>query len=400
MNVLKAVRLLLFSTATCFCQPPNQSILCRDGSGTFDARFRTGVTVHIGASKGGEVALATRACAARLGWEKQELTVATNATQLDLDAFGVDFGDGVPSAAFQVKKSDNDCCAEYRIYSLEKPPRLLRTIGGGDAFRASDVDLDGRVEIWTSDAAAVNGFETLTLSELDAAPTVVLRLVRGQLEDVSAEFPSYFDDQVARIRQSLQPRDLQDFKNSDGRLAEAITPATADRLHRLRMTKVNVLEVIWALLYSGREQDAWQSLAEMWPRADADRIRSEILRVRGQGIHSQVNASSAGPQGKKEHAQVFNAVSRAAGNSLEVTPPQAILLEFPPSSEQNADVGEQLLDLVIDAAGKVVSAHPAGATKSISPEKIAAASTWKFIPAFRDSRPVASLLRISVSPKQ
>ena len=127
-----------------------------------------------------------------------------------------------------------------------------------------------------------------------------------------------------------------------------------------------MLEVVWALLYSGREQDAWQSRAEMWPRTDADRIRSEILRVRGQGIHSHVNASSAGPHGKKEHAQVFNAVSRAAGNSLEVTPPQAILLEFPPSSDQNADVGEQLLDLVIDAAGKVVSAHPAGATKSIS----------------------------------
>src|SRR5215471_1432166 len=122
MNAFKTACFLLFTTATCFCQPLNQSILCRNGSGTFDAGFRTGVTVHIGASKGGEVALATRSCAAKLGWEKQELTVATDAAQLDLDAFGVDFGDGVSSAAFQVKKSDSDCCAEYRIYSLEKPP--------------------------------------------------------------------------------------------------------------------------------------------------------------------------------------------------------------------------------------------------------------------------------------
>ena len=79
-------------------------------------------------------------------------------------------------------------------------------------------------------------------------------------------------------------------------------------------------------------------------------------------------------------------------------PPQPILLEFPPASEnQTPNVSENLLDLMIDAAGKVRSAQPEG---SITSSQLTAASTWKFIPAFKDGRAVASRLRISVSPKQ
>jgi hypothetical protein len=105
---------------------------CKDGVGNFDAEFRTEVRVHVGAARSeGLVTLATRACAAKLSRKNQDVVVATGASQLDLDAFGVDMGDGVPVAAFQIKSSDAACCMEYRIYSLEKMPRLLRTIAGG-----------------------------------------------------------------------------------------------------------------------------------------------------------------------------------------------------------------------------------------------------------------------------
>jgi hypothetical protein len=141
------------------------------------------------------------------------------------------------------------------------------------------VDWDGRVEIWSNDAAAVNGFENLTLGELGSAPTVVLRFAHGRLLDAGTEFQSYFDDEIAKIRTGISSQDLKDFKNSDGRLAESQTPANADRLHRLRVAKIKVLEIVWAYLYSGREPDAWHSLAEMWPTADLDRGRSSARRV-------------------------------------------------------------------------------------------------------------------------
>ncbi len=384
-------------------QTPARSVLCRDGNGVFDAEFRSGVRVHIGATRNPGVTLAARTCAAKLNWDKQELTVGTNASELDLDAFGVDLGDGLPVAAFPIKKSGSDRCVEYRIYSLPKPPRLLRSITGGEFFNASDVDLDGRVEIWSNDAAAVSGFEELALGELDSPPSIVLRLARGQLTDASAEFQSYFDEEITRARDRIHPQDLEEFQHSDGRLGEPSTPASAERLHRLRAVKVKVLEIVWAYLYSGREPEAWHALADMWPPNDADRIRAAILKVRAQGIHGQTeNTSGAADRGKKKRARIFDAVSRqGAAGSLEVTPPQPILLEFLPSTETQAPgAPEALLDLVIDAAGKVRSVEPSGKSQSISPEQIAMASSWKFIPAFKDGRAVASRIRISVSPKQ
>jgi hypothetical protein len=69
-------------------------------------------------------------------------------------------------------------------------------------------------------------------------------------------------------------------------------------------------------------------------------------------------------------------------------------------AQEQDQTAELLLDLVIDSAGKVRSAEPAGKVKWVDPELINAASTWKFIPAFKDGRPVASRLRLDVSLKQ
>ncbi len=390
----------------CICQPQTHSVLCSAGNGNFDAEFRTGVKVHVGAARRSESGtLASRACAAKLNWQKQELLVSASASQIDLDAFGADLGDGVPVAAFQIKRLDSDCCMDYGIYSLESPPRLLRTLTGGEFFSASDVDLDGRVQIWTGDAAAVDGFEKLSLSELDSAPTVVLRFDHGRLQDVSAEFQRHFDDEIARIRAAIRPQDLEDFKNSDGKLAQIPTPVSAELLHRLRMVKIKVLEIAWSYLYSGREQDAWLWLTQTWPSPDVDRIRAAIANVRTRGIHSQADVTSLGPShGRKKHVHVFDAVSNSGpGTKLEVTPPQGILLQRPPMSEiqqQDPQGSELLLDIVVDRCGKVRSAMPAGKVKWADPDLINAALSWKFIPAFRDHQAVASHFRLAVSPRR
>ncbi len=378
-------------------------MLCRDGDGQFEAEFQTKLKVHVGAARNGE--LAARSCAAKLSWEKQELTISTGVSQVDLDAFGVDLGGSVPAAAFQIKKSDTDCCMEYRIYSLEEPPRLLRTITGGDFYSASDVDLDGRVEIWTHDAAAASGFDRLALNEFDFPPTGVFRFEHGQLLDVSAEFQSYFDNQIASLRSEMSSQNLDDFKGSDGQLTAMATPNTSERLHRLRMVKIKVLEIVWAYLYSGREQEAWRALGEMWPSADFDRIRAALVNARARGIHGQVDATSAGRlRGKKKRARIFDAVSKSGSErTLSLTPPRSILLRLPPGSEiqpPGVPNSESLLDLVIDAAGKVRSAEPATKLKTVAPDLINAAFTWKFIPAFQAGRPVASRLRIAVAPRQ
>ncbi|MGH9502003.1 MAG: hypothetical protein ACRD20_04045 [Terriglobales bacterium] len=377
-----------------------RDVLCSDGNGEFEAKSPSGVAVRVKAARNG--ALATRACEATLGWNKDTLTVATLASQIDLDAWGVDLGLGVPVAAFQLKKSDADCCMEYQVYSLNKPPRLLRTITGGEFFNAADTDLDGRIEIWTNDAGAVRGFDNLTTIELEAPP-LVLRFERGALLDVSSEFQDYFDRQIARMAKELDAEALRDFKSSDGKLSPN-TPLPAERLHQLRGVKAKILGIVWCYLYSGREPQAWSSLAEMWPTEDVGRIRAAIVSARAKGISAQVDGVSTGiPRKRNKRAPVFDAISESSGTRLEVVPPEPILLRHPPLPEipdQDASPSELLLELVIDSAGKVRSAEPAGKATSADAVLIPAAAGWKFIPAFKDGRAVASRMRLAVSLRQ
>jgi hypothetical protein len=392
------------------CQAQTHGVLCRDGVGDFDAEFPTGVGAHVGATRNLE--LAARACEAALNWGDQNLAVATASPQLDLDAFGVDLGFGMPVVAFQVKRSKADCCMEYQIYSLKTPPALLRTISGGEFFSAADTDLDGRIEIWTGDAAAVSGFENLRLSELDFAPPMVLRISRGRLLDASAEFRSYFDQKIAEERAKLTSQDLAEFKSSDGKLMPAAAPG--DKPAPLRGVKVSVLEIVWSYLYSGREQQAWRALAEMWPPQDLDRIRAAILNARTHGMLSQLDGVSTPiPASRQTHAKIFDGtVTVVATPGLtpkgvkpkpEITPPKAILMERePPSDVYEAELArtESVLKLVIDSAGKVRSVEVLGNPQTVDDGLLKSTVNWKFIPAFSAGEPVASQILLGVSLKR
>ena len=395
---------LVFCGVSSFCTGQTHNFVCSDGYGKFEVKFATGVTVSVGPSKKGE--LSRRICEARLSWDKQDLLAVPEASQVDIDALGVDLGVDVPVVAFQVRKSNADPCMAYQIYSLQKPPRLLKTIIGGDIFNAADTDLDGRIEIWTGDAGVVDGFEHLALSELDFAPTIVMRFEGHRLRDVSSEFRSHFDSQIAEVRARLDSHDLSDFKNSDGKLP-VMAALPVEQLHRLRIAKINVLEIVWSYLYSGRQQDAWKALADMWPPADFDRIRASIQNAYASGIHSELDSVS--PRVSRLHvkhfAYIYDTVANAEGkhadsdtvNLAADTKPQAILLRRPPPAgiQDALPKSEEMIDLVIDAAGKVRSAKTVGAADK---DLISATADWKFIPAFKDGRAVASRMRLAVVP--
>lgn len=87
------------------------------------------------------------------------------------------------------------------------------------------------------------------------------------------------------------------------------------------------------------------------------------------------------------------------GGALQVVPPRAILLQRPRVLQQGRD-HEVLLELVIDEAGKVRSVEPAGPAKNLDAELINAALSWKFIPALRNGRAVASRFRLALSGKE
>jgi hypothetical protein len=407
--------LLLFCAIAGACHAQTDAVVCRAGSGSFEAAFPTGVTVQVGAAR--REGLARRVCEGTLLWDKGRLVVATGVAQLDVDALGIDMGLGPQLVTFQVKRADAECCMTFQIYSLRKPPKLLRTITGGSFFSTADTDLDGQIEIWTNDAAALDGFESPEVGRPELAPTVVLRFVRGRLLDVSSEFQSYFDNEIARVRSELDPQELRDFKNSNGRLLPSAHFSPEDLRHseNLERTKIRVLQIIWSYLYSGREQKAWDSLTELWPPADLDRIRAAILSARARGIRAQVDGvSTKVSSGAQKRTEIFDARTLrtvqpgmklseggAEQRGLGITLPTPILIGHRApegqSEETLADSG-LLLDLVIDSAGKVRSAE--SDEPSFDSSLKSATARWKFIPALKDGRAIASRIYFIISPKR
>jgi hypothetical protein len=170
----------------------------------------------------------------------------------------------------------------------------------------------------------------------------------------------------------------------------------------------------------------------MWPAADLERVRALITKTRATGIASEVDGTSSPDLSlrKVKHVRVVNltmvettvdmqSVSRSslsevhtstsASTSRSPVPenaelPVAISLSYPPPSDTDHVLSRNglLVDLVIDAAGKVSSAKllrkedsgPGGDSL------LAASAHWKFIPAMEYGQPVASHIRLIVSPYQ
>jgi hypothetical protein len=385
------------------CRADGREMLCSDGYGSFSSKFATGVTVSVEPVR--KTVFASRVCSASLNWKGGELAITPKASEVDVDILGADLGLGSPVVALEIRNVGSDKLVQYEIYSLKKPAQKLRTLTGGDYFNAADTDLDGRIEIWTDDAAAIDGFENLPLSAFDAAPTVVLRFEKNRLLDVSAEFQPEYDRQIAALKAEMDPQQVSRFKSSDGKMADRYA-LPVDQMHDLRNTKIKVLEIVWAYLYSGREQEAWSTLTAMWPAADLDRIRASIQKARTGGMRSKLDGVTERPSGfrARKHAMVFDAelqydkddpMKQFQADEI----PHEILLRRPPlpQTAQASLKTEVVFNLVIDSAGKVRSAKPDG---SADKDLIAATADWKFIPAFKNGHAVASRMRYGVTPYQ
>jgi hypothetical protein len=401
----------LFSIGAVGSAAQNADITCDRGSGEYATTFQTGITVSVNAVKAGE--LSTRKYEAKLSWTGGELELATSVEQVGIDVLGSDLGFRVPVVALQIRASSADARSEYRIYSLEKPPRLLRTIKGGSAYRAVDTYLHGHLEIWTDDTIAVDGFEDIPAASFDFAPTVVLRFENRRLVDVSSEFRSHYNQQIAEVRAQIDSHDLDDFRSTDGTL-NLFTTHPGERLQRLLRVKTQALEIVWSYLYSNREREAWQALAAMWPVADIDRIHSLLASLHPRGILAQTE----GPEHKtnlgvpKLHVEIYDiwkpdergsngpSYSSSLGpgglpREVSVIEPKSILLRRSAQSRDNLALldSNELLELTVDAAGKVHSARILNGTDT---SLISATKSWQFIPAFRNGEPVACRFRLRV----
>ena len=114
---------------------------------------------------------------------------------------------------------------------------------------------------------------TLDRTPCSPMPAVHLRFVRGQLRDVGPLFQAEYDREVTEARSHLTEDKMDAFRRGDASLQVCGNETAA-----------NILRIVLAYLYSGREEQAWKELAAMWPPGDVERTKQEILKARERGI--------------------------------------------------------------------------------------------------------------------
>ncbi len=183
------------------------------------------------------------------------------------------FGDGNPSLILEGLSGGAHCCYTYEIVSLSETPVILAPIENETPFFFFKDTASGQYRIMTSDGA-FDYFDGLCHA-CTPYPRVVLKVEVTGLRDVSSQFVEQYDSEIALARAKIAEGDIQKFMVADFGDAKKV-----------------VLEIVLGYLYSGRETQAWQTLDEMWPAADRERIRKLILHTRALGILPKLRRTS------------------------------------------------------------------------------------------------------------
>ena len=185
-------------------------------------------------------------------------------------------GDGKPELIVQGYSGGAHCCFTYQIISLSAGLPLVREIHDQVPVFFAKRD-DGGTEIRAGDGV----FDYFLLPHADSViPQIFLRLDGDKLVDVSGDHVAEYDKQIEKARGELGAADLDKLKKSTYNQNMLI-----DQLPTVK----KVLTIVLNYLYSGRDDQAWQALGEMWPPADVERVKKLIIERRLRGLLSQIS---------------------------------------------------------------------------------------------------------------
>jgi hypothetical protein len=187
--------------------------------------------------------------------------------------------DGDPDVVIEGYSGGERCCFNYSVIALSEPPRVLRKIETRSPL-TFEKQPDGNVVIRGADVS----FDYFIIPHFAAViPQVYLKLDGTRLLDDGAQFQAQYDKQIEEARGQLTQADLDKFRQSN--YHQKMFTDQIPTVHR-------VLTIVLNYLYSGREAQAWQTLDEMWPASDRERVKNLILERRGRGLLSQLNTGS------------------------------------------------------------------------------------------------------------
>lgn len=191
-------------------------------------------------------------------------------------------GDGIPDLVLAGYSGELHCCYVYTVVSLGRTPRVLHTFKTRIPM-VFEKQQDGGVLIRTGDGV----FDYFMTPPADTVvPPIILRMRASGVEDVSAQFPEVFDQAIEKSRSELTRDALEKFHASTYR----------DKLFMDQVLTVHrVLTIVLNYLYSGREEQAWQNLQELWPPSDFERAKSLIIERRRRGLLTELSGNAEKP---------------------------------------------------------------------------------------------------------
>jgi hypothetical protein len=217
-------------------------------------------------------------CRAVLTSPKGKSTTVVQDWALGVDKIsGTDItADGKPELVVDGYTGGAQCCYTYTIVSLGTPPQVVRRFSNQVPITFQK-DGDGAILIHSQDGV----FDYFMVPHRIAViPAVVLKMQGEKVVDVSAQFPQQYDEQISRARSELSAESIERFRKSNYH----------DKMFRDQFaTAREVLTIVLNYLYSGREDQAWQALNELWPPADQARVKGLILERRARGLLQNLN---------------------------------------------------------------------------------------------------------------
>jgi hypothetical protein len=184
-------------------------------------------------------------------------------------------GDEKPDLVVQGYSGGAHCCYTYWIVGLTQGLPLIREIRNQVPVIFTTRD-DGRVELHTGDGV----FDYFLVPHANAViPQLFLRLEGDKLVDLGPEHLADYDRAIEKARSQLSAEELEKIrksKYSEGMLFDQL------------LTVQKVMTIVLNYLYSGREEEAWHSLDQMWPESDRDRVKKLILERRSRGFITQM----------------------------------------------------------------------------------------------------------------
>jgi len=179
--------------------------------------------------------------------------------------------DGKPELVLDGYTGGLHCCYVYEIVSLGRTPQVLHTFQSPVPV-TFEPQSDGSALVRAADGV----FDYFLLSHRDAVmPQLVLKVQGNSLVDVSATYPELYDQEIQRARGQLSAEEIEKFRKANYH----------DKMYTDQIATVRkVLTIVLDYVYSGRTEQAWQALDELWPPSDIGRVKSLIAERRLRGM--------------------------------------------------------------------------------------------------------------------